>query len=395
MLTISIKLVKRWLLPLLLVVFFFGSLVFLNRQFLKAGGVINKVLDCYTVVAITWVQVEDIFLLSESLDEESREKLVEKLQDIRLWCMSPELKRLSGITNFDRTVNTLLDTLDSLISLAGEPGGQIPITIFAGVSTNLESVNEALINFREKLNGGILILFQAQVLVILLLMILVVFAIEDRTRQRLDIESSRRIHIEISKAQAEERNRIALDLHDDIAQELSWLRMGLSSDDSKTGKLEIVDKLISRIRDLSQSLRTPDFTTEFFDDAVRDLIVSAEQRSRVIVKYLPGKISPYKYQEIYGHLYRIIQECLSNAVKHSGTCRAFMEVQEESNAVYYEYRDNGAGFKPDSEEKGYQLGLKGIRNQVLIMKGELTINSEPGNGMSLNCRIPLIGTGDV
>ncbi|MCD6343191.1 MAG: hypothetical protein J7L76_05350 [Spirochaetaceae bacterium] len=395
MLTISIKSIKRWLLPLLLVFLFFIPLIILNRQFLKAGGEINKLLDSYTVTAVTWAQAGDLLVSSDSLDDESRGKLIEKLQEIQMWGLTSELKRLSGLTNFDRTVNTLIGTLDTLISLAGEPGGRIPVTIFAGVGSNLESVNHALINFRDKLDVGILILFQAQVLVILLLMILVVIAIEDGTRQRLDIESSRRIQIEISKAQEEERNRIALDLHDDIAQELSWIRMSLSTDESKTGKLEIVDKLISRIRDLSQSLRTPDFSTELFNDAVHDLIVNAEQRSRVNIKYLPGKVSPHRYQEIYGHLYRLIQECLTNAVKHSGDCRAFIEVQEESHALYYEYRDNGAGFKPGDDEHSYRLGLKGIRNRVLIMKGQLNISSEPGNGMTLNCRIPLEETGYV
>ena len=164
-------------------------------------------------------------------------------------------------------------------------------------------------------------------------------------------------------------------------------RMNLAKKNTEIGQLEVFDKLISKIRDLSQSLRTPDFTSEFFDDAVRDLIITVENRSLIKVKYISGNKIPVANPEIYGHLYRVIQECLTNAAKHAGSCRVFIELQEEDNAVYFVYRDEGRGFKDEGLETG--LGLKGIRNRVLMMNGELDLKTGQGKGLKLQCRIPL------
>jgi len=370
--------IRRWLMPMFLVVFFLLPLIVLNRQFIRAAGEMDNLLDTYSRVAVEWARTEDLI---DSADEESRAIVCHSIESIERWISSPELERVSGFTSLDYP----LDFLQGIItSLPGDKGN-----LSVNVNESLLSINTILREFRDKLDGGISILFLAQVLLILLLMILIVLALDDRTRQKYQIESSRKIQVEITRAQEEERNRIALDLHDDIAQDLSWIRMNLVKEYPESTGLEIVDKLITRVRYLSQSLRTPDFSVELFNDAVRDLLVDASKRSDVIFRYLPGRNSPTENPEIYGHVYRIIQECLNNAVKHSGSCRAFIELQEENNAVYYEYRDNGAGFNPDNEVVGNRLGLKGIRNRVNMVNGSLKIISTPGEGMKLTCCIPL------
>jgi len=381
MLTILLPLLKRWILPFLLLFMFILPLAILNWQFLRAAGEVDNLLDGYTLIAVQWAQAENLFFSSE--EEADRTALYAALDDIRDWLASPELERLGEFTGLDQSSELLFEEMDLIENEYERSIGDF--------EKNLFSVSVTVRNFRNKLDNGISILFLSQLLLIVLLMILIIIALEDRTRQKFEIETAHRIQVEISRAQEEERNRIALDLHDDIAQELSWMRMGLHGLNPGREKLEIVDNLISRIRDLSQSLRTPDFTTEFFDDAVRDLIRTAEQRSDLVIKFLPGEKRPDEQPEVYGHVYRIIQECLNNAVKYSGSCRAFIELQEEDDSVYYEYRDNGSGFNPDSSIREKSLGLKGIRNRILMMNGEMILNSKPGHGISLKCRIPLKG----
>jgi signal transduction histidine kinase len=358
---------------------------------MQAAGRMDGLLDRYTRIAVIWTQSEDLIGLSESLGDESRRELLLNMNEMEDWGISAHLQKMGEFSGMKVQLDFFLDALKYLRIVVLHPGNPIPENLISDTGESLNSIYGELKAFRNKLYDGVSILFQAQVFLIFLLMILIAIAMEDRNRQKMDMAASRRIQMEIARAQEQERNRIALDLHDDFAQELSWMRMNLQDLELEKETLEVVDNLISRIRDLSQSLRTPDFTLEFFDDAVRDLIAIAEQRSRIIFRYLPGERSPDKYPEIYGHLYRIIQECLNNAVKYSGPCRAFIELQEEAGYVYYEYRDSGNGFDPGDQISDKRLGLKGVRNRIFMMDGKVGIESEPGHGMSLQCRIPLKG----
>jgi len=347
----------------------------------------DDLLDRYTRVAVDWNIARFLLEISSEIDGEDSESLTEKLDNIKLWLNSPEFGRMSSFSDISEQVSVLQKELESIISGSGESS-------MDDVTDSLTAVYIQLMDFRDRLDGGVSFLLLTQVFLILLLIIIITFAMEDRSRQRMEMEASRRIQIEVNKAQEEERNRIALDLHDDIAQELSWMRMDLVKGDFKISQMAVFDKLISRVRDMSQGLRMPDFTTEFFNDAVRDLVVSAEHRSSVLVKYLPGPIFPDVNPEIYGHLYRIIQECLTNAAKHAGLCKAFIELQEEDNRVYLEYRDDGTGFIYGDMGKDNRMGLKGIRNRVVMMDGEMSISAMPGRGMNLQCRIPLKSGGN-
>ncbi|MDT8298989.1 MAG: ATP-binding protein, partial [Spirochaetaceae bacterium] len=147
--------------------------------------------------------------------------------------------------------------------------------------------------------------------------------------------------------------------------------------------------LLYKIRELSFGLRTPDFNIEFFDDALHDMIDRVENRSSIRVVYLPGKRTPDQSPDIYGHLYRILQECLNNAVRHAGSSRVFVEIQEENGSVYFEYRDDGRGFDVETAMKEGRLGLRGIRNRVSLCGGSSEIESIPGKGTVLRCRLPL------
>ena len=380
MLTISKSSLRRWLLPLSLLLLFLPPLVFLNRKFFDAAEKIDKILDSFTIAGMNWAQNKHFF---GSIDEGQYHEYYQSLGDLEDWLTSPEMIRVKDFTGLGSLCNRLQSNLEIMRARN--------LDRRAVVDSDLLSVNLVLRTFRNRLNDVIAFLFSAQILLIVLLMLLIMIALEDRNRQKYEIDSSRRIQIEITRAQEEERNRIALDLHDDIAQELSWIRMGLFNMNVEKDKIAVVDKLIYKVRELSMSLRTPDFTTELFDDAVRDLIENAGQHSDVTVKYIPGHISPDKQPEIYGHIYRIMQECLNNAVKHSGGCKAYIELQEEDGFLFYEYRDNGAGFNPAEEPGEKRLGFSGIRNRVLMMNGKLDIKSETGRGMSLKCRLPLKG----
>jgi signal transduction histidine kinase len=387
--TTKINYIRWWLIPFLLMLLLIPSFLILNQEFLDASRHMDDLLDEYEHLFTEWTKIRNIPGFSQSLNLADRMELTGNLEELIIWVDSEDLVRMKQFTVISEHSGLLHNHVDEIVSELRRSPYRIRLDLMTEVETDLMDIREILVEYRKKLDDGFSFLVQAQVILILLLMVLIIIALEDRTRQRVDIESSLRIHMETSRAQEEERNRIALDLHDGIAQELSWMRMNMAKQKSGNEQLNHMDNMIARIRDMAQNLRTPDFQSEFFDDAIRDLVIAAGQRSELTIKYLPGNKRPDVQPEIYGQLYRIIQECLNNARKHAGPCRVFIEIQEEAKVVYFEYRDDGVGFNLADAEGHERLGLKGIRNRVLMLRGEMKIKSLPGNGLTLICRIPL------
>lgn len=351
----------------------------------------DVLIDGYERNILVWTQTRIILESSDINNVVHQAELVENIETIKFWVDSEELGRMRQFTELSEPVDYLLlhlNHIKEIYNLSSDSKRQDQLSI---VDDKFKVIRATLGEFRRRLDEGFAFLIQAQVFLILMLMILIVIAMQDRTRQRINLEASRRIQSEIARAQEEERNRIALDLHDDIAQELSWIRLRMADSDTNPDQLDIVDNMIGKIRNISLNLRTPDFQTEFFDDVVKDLIIAAEQNSKLQIRYISGSKHPGDQPEIYGQLYRIIQECLNNARKHAGDCRVFIEIQEEAKIVYLEYRDDGKGFDIADTKDKRRLGLPGIRNRVRMMDGKLEVRASPGKGLNLSCSIPVKG----
>jgi signal transduction histidine kinase len=88
-------------------------------------------------------------------------------------------------------------------------------------------------------------------------------------------------------------------------------------------------------------------------------------------------------------VYRIIQECLTNVVRHAAATRARIEVRREGDAVEVTVRDNGKGLPERSESESARFGLMGMRERVQALNGVFGIDSKPGEGVSVRARLPL------
>ena len=88
-------------------------------------------------------------------------------------------------------------------------------------------------------------------------------------------------------------------------------------------------------------------------------------------------------------LYRIVQEALTNACKHSKSKKVTVTMTQEGQDVRLEVRDWGIGFDPESVEKGH-FGLEGIRQRVRLLGGRLTIESTPGSGTLVQVVVPIL-----
>jgi signal transduction histidine kinase len=88
-------------------------------------------------------------------------------------------------------------------------------------------------------------------------------------------------------------------------------------------------------------------------------------------------------------IYRIVQEALTNACKHSKSKKVTVTMDQEGQDVRLEVRDWGIGFNPESVERGH-FGLEGIRQRVRLLGGRLTIESKPGSGTLVQVVVPIV-----
>jgi signal transduction histidine kinase len=100
-------------------------------------------------------------------------------------------------------------------------------------------------------------------------------------------------------------------------------------------------------------------------------------------------------KEISLCLFRVLQEALHNALKHSGVRQFNVELRGAPEAVQLTVRDSGVGFDPDAVVKGTGLGLTSIKERLRLVDGIVFINSQPNRGTTVYVRVPLSSGSDA
>ena len=97
--------------------------------------------------------------------------------------------------------------------------------------------------------------------------------------------------------------------------------------------------------------------------------------------------------EVSLSLFRILQEAVQNSAKHSGTEQVVVELFETQDAVHLIVRDSGQGFNLQTALKDRGLGLVSMQERIKLVKGELSIDSQPMRGTTISARVPIIPVG--
>jgi signal transduction histidine kinase len=223
---------------------------------------------------------------------------------------------------------------------------------------------------------------------------------ESQQREILRGELFRRV----VAAQEAERQRIARDLHDETGQSLTAIGMGLRGLSGKLGPrnkeaLGTIHKLETLTADSLQELQR--LISDLRPSHLDDLGLSAALR------WYTGKIQEHSSLlvrvEIVGEecdlddamkitIFRIIQECLNNIIKHSQANNAHIYLRFEEKNVRINVRDNGIGFdlgqvrqRPTNRPS---LGLAGMEERAALLRGTVTVQSRPGSGTEIDAVIP-------
>ncbi len=217
--------------------------------------------------------------------------------------------------------------------------------------------------------------------------------IREKNRQhQLEIQHQKNILEQSIKTQESERKRIATLIHDDIGNKLNILSVWMNNPDtwnnerSKEIIVKLIPDIIETTRNISHSLYP--FNLERFGLilTINELISNVESSLAIqfilIQKYKPAEIS------IEVQLYRIIQEFLSNVLKHSGANKMQIHIRDSVKSLSILLSDNGKGFDIDSIKRG--MGFRNIESRLNSMNAAYKWKSEINKGCQLLLVIPRI-----
>lgn len=196
----------------------------------------------------------------------------------------------------------------------------------------------------------------------------------------------------------EERKRIALEIHDEMGQLLTALKMDISLVLKRSGMdpelarkmsdmRELAEKSIRIVRQVASNLR-PAALNLGLVPALEWLVEDFGQRTEIAYELnLSGK--DIKLDDMRATAaFRIVQESLTNVARHSGASEVVVSLRRTPRALRLEVADNGRGFEPVAAMRGHSFGLLGIRERVQALGGALRITSSPGKGTVVSIRIP-------
>jgi len=208
--------------------------------------------------------------------------------------------------------------------------------------------------------------------------------------QRVARDSLRRV----VAGQEVERRRLARELHDETGQALTSILLGLravedaNSDVSVDDLRELVVATLQDVRRLAVQLRPKALDDFGLGPALERLVQTFSESSGIRVD-LEARLGPERLPgEVETTVYRIVQEALTNVVKHAEAKNVSILLVRRHDVVTTVIEDDGIGFETGAA-RGDSLGLAGIRERVELHDGRLTIESAPGAGTTLRVEVPL------
>ena len=205
------------------------------------------------------------------------------------------------------------------------------------------------------------------------------------------------LHLE--QIREEERTKIAREIHDELGQQLTGLKMDLSWIKKKIKPSPVLDKIKDSISLVDNTIKTVrKITTELRPGILDDLglIATLEwqmegfQKRYDIPSQFESNISFLQlHKEVSTSIFRIFQESLTNIVKHANATLVIVKLEVKNNTLFLQVRDNGRGFDPKIVMTKNSFGIIGMRERTNLMNGTVLIDSEPGNGTIVTLSIPV------
>lgn len=209
----------------------------------------------------------------------------------------------------------------------------------------------------------------------------------------------------VVEAQEEERQRVSRELHDEAGQALTALKISLeliqaslpegltAVYDSLTDAIDLTDETMESIRRLAHNLRPPVLDRFGLDASLEGLCRDFAEHIQLPVSY-QGTDLPLLSDPLATTLYRFVQEGLTNAAKHAHATQIAVTLRCNDGQLWLQVTDNGRGFHMHRQRQqipqGNGMGLLGMEERLMLLGGQLTIDSKPEDGTRLTAVVPLL-----
>jgi PAS domain S-box-containing protein len=223
----------------------------------------------------------------------------------------------------------------------------------------------------------------------------------DITEQKLAEEALSSISRRLIEAQEQERTWIARELHDDISQRLALVAMDLDRKRqglqvSTAGMRPVVNEAIKRISDVVSDVHSLSHRLHSSKLDILGLAAAAEgfcremsRRQNVVIKFQSRGISKTLPEAITLCLFRVLQEALQNATKHSGANQFRVSLVGSKKQIVLTVRDGGRGFRREGAPQRGGLGLTSMMERLKLVGGDLSILAEPQSGTIIRACVPI------
>lgn len=222
--------------------------------------------------------------------------------------------------------------------------------------------------------------------------------IQEQRIHELETEKQLSATRALLQGQEDERSRMAKELHDGLGGLLSGVKLNLNNMQKKLIITEedgiafeksvyLLDESISELRRVAHNLMPESILKFGLDGAIGEFLQSIQNENLNII-YQSYHIENGLGKQLDISVYRIIQELVNNAIKHSEASEILVQLRKDENLVIIEVEDNGKGFNLNLIEKETGMGLAGIRSRVDYWKGKLEIDSE-NSGTAVHIEIPV------
>ena len=346
-----------------------GTIIEANRAAFEAAGLKREEAIGLKFWELWWSRLPDeAATLKESVTRAARGELV---QEECYYCLADGTLRFAH-----RTLSPVLDDAGNLVMI---------------VATGLDITEQ--MELREKLEARVKLRTQE---------------LEEKNAVLLEqAETVRELSGRLLRAQDEERRRIARDLHDSSGQILVAVQMNLTPIEEEARKmnadfakgiqqsLDLVEQLSKELRAVSYLLHPPLLDEAGLPSALRWFVEGFAERSKINVQLeLPTDLGRLP-SDMEMTMFRIIQECLTNIHRHSGSKEANIRVARSADEVCLQIQDKGRGMPvsnnggSSSKLVGAGVGIQGMRERVKQLGGQLEIQSNE-NGTAVTASFPLV-----
>jgi signal transduction histidine kinase len=229
--------------------------------------------------------------------------------------------------------------------------------------------------------------------------------------RRYKLKQEKKLQLEVMKqqdlstkaiisAEENERKRIAGELHDGVGQMMSAAKMNLSAieseivfkDQAQRNSFDkiigMVDESCKEVRSVSHQMMPNALLKSGLATAVKEFIDKIDSRVIKINLHAEG-LNERLDSDVETVLYRVIQECVNNVIKHSGANNLDISLIKDADGISATVEDNGRGFDTKDKQKFEGIGLKNISSRVTFLKGTVDFDSSPGKGTLVAIHVPI------